>query len=350
MQNIFVSQNAPGAYRTLSEAILAVSDSRTEPAVITVAPGIYQEKIFIRKENLRIIGSGPENTVFCFGDGAKKPREDGSGEYGTFNTAVMLLAGKDITVENISVVNTAGPGCLAGQALAVYVASDRTSFLNCHFEGYQDTVFVGDLNDDSMKRLILPEHIRRSSVPAQHPVIRNYFLNCVISGDVDFIFGPNTAYFDRCKIVSRKRKSENRSFITAASTPAEQEFGLVFRRCHLTGDETNGQKASADCSDVKESVYLGRPWRDYAKTAFLRCQMEAHICPAGWHNWDRVKAEVTSSYVEYQNEGPGADPAKRASFSKQLNNPALDEYYSVQNVFRTPDEWIPPHFTQSPYR
>ena len=331
MKNILVSQTAPNAYRTLSEAIPAIEDAPTEPVFVTVEPGIYREKVYIIKENLTIIGSDPETTIFCYDDGAKKQREDGSGEYGTFNTAVMLLAGKNITVENITVMNTAGPGQLAGQALAIYVAADKTSFQNCHFLGFQDTVFVGDLTNDSLKKLMLPPHVQNSPVTIQHKIIRNYFHNCIISGDVDFIFGPNTAYFDHCKIVSKKRESESCSFITAASTPIGQEFGLVFNHCHLVGE------------DEPSSVFLGRPWRDYAKTAFLNCRMDEHICPDGWHNWGKEKAEVVSCYVEYNNNGPGADAAGRAAFSKQLTNPKLDQYFSVQNVFQMPDEWIPPH-------
>ena len=327
MQTIYVDKNRPDAFHSLQEAVLAVPDNREETMRICVAPGIYEEKVFIRKENLEIVGEDPETTVFRYGDGARKPRPDGSGEYGTFNTAVILLAGKNLHMENITVENTAGPGYLAGQALALYVAADRCSFHNCRFLGWQDTIFAGEAVTCRMKNLMLPDYFSNSSVPVEYPVLRNYFRDCYISGDVDFIFGPNVVFFDRCEIFSRKRRSEDRAFITAASTPAGQEFGLVFSHCRLTGDSE------------PESVYLGRPWRDFAKTAFVGCHMDGHICPEGWQNWGKSRAEALCSYVEYDNDGPGARTSARAPFSRQLTNPDLAEYYSRENVLSGEDGW-----------
>nr|WP_296481348.1 pectinesterase family protein [uncultured Acetatifactor sp.] len=327
MQTIYVDKIRTDAFSSLQEAVLSVPDDRQETVRILVAPGIYEEKIFIRKENLEIVGENPETTVFRYGDGARKPRPDHSGELGTFNTAVILLAGKNLRMENITVENTAGPGRTAGQALALYAAADRCSFHNCRFLGWQDTVFAGEAVPCKIKNLMLPDFFCRSSVPVEYPVLRNYFDNCYISGDVDFIFGPNVVFFDQCEIFSKKRQSEDRAFITAASTPAGQEFGLVFSRCRLTGD---GDPAS---------VYLGRPWRDFAKTAFVSCHMDGHICPEGWQNWGKARAEVLCSYVEYDNAGPGARTQARASFSRQLAHPGLAEYYSRENVLAGEDGW-----------
>ena len=89
MQTIHLSRTDPDAFHSLQEAVLAIPDDRSEPVRILVSPGIYEEKVWIRKENLEIIGEQPENTIFRYGDGARKPRPDGSGEYGTFNTAVL---------------------------------------------------------------------------------------------------------------------------------------------------------------------------------------------------------------------------------------------------------------------
>ncbi len=83
MQTIHLSRTDPDAFHSLQEAVLAIPDDRSEPVRILVSPGIYEEKVWIRKENLEIIGEQPENTIFRYGDGARKPRPDGSGEYGT---------------------------------------------------------------------------------------------------------------------------------------------------------------------------------------------------------------------------------------------------------------------------
>lgn len=329
MYTILVSKTRPGAFKTLQEAVLSIDDRHTETVRILVEAGVYEEKVFIRKEHIEIIGESPETTVFRYGDGARKRRDGEDREYGTFNTAVILLAGRDIVMKNIAVENTAGPGCIAGQALALYAAADRCSFYHCHFTGYQDTVYTGSAISDRMKSLMLPAYFTQSDVFIGYPLLRNYFKDCRISGDVDFIFGSNTVFFDHCEICSRKRESESRAFITAASTPAGQEFGFVFSHCTLTGE--------ADT----ESVYLGRPWRDFAKTAFVRCRMDGHICPEGWHNWEKARAEAVCSYVEAGNYGPGAVSDKRAPFSRQLTNPELLSYFSIQNVLGGEDGWKP---------
>lgn len=260
MTTIHVSKNDPSAFSTLQEAILSIDDRHDETIRIEVAPGIYEEKLFIRKENIEIVGDDPLMTVFRYGDGAKKPRPDGSGEYGTFNTAVIFIAGKDITLRNLTIESTAGPGYLAGQALAVYAAADRLSCYNCRFTGWQDTIFNGDPMTCNMKKLMLPDFFQASEVPIVHKFYRNYFKDCYVCGDVDYIFGPNTAFFDHCEIHSIARVSEEKAYITAASTPAGQEFGLIFSHCRITGEEP-------------DSVYLGRPWRDCAKTAFICCEL-----------------------------------------------------------------------------
>jgi len=317
MTTIHVSKNDPSAFSTLQEAILSIDDRHDETIRIEVAPGIYEEKLFIRKENIEIVGDDPLMTVFRYGDGAKKPRPDGSGEYGTFNTAVIFIAGKDITLRNLTIESTAGPGYLAGQALAVYAAADRLSCYNCRFTGWQDTIFNGDPMTCNMKKLMLPDFFQASEVPIVHKFYRNYFKDCYVCGDVDYIFGPNTAFFDHCEIHSIARVSEEKAYITAASTPAGQEFGLIFSHCRITGEEP-------------DSVYLGRPWRDCAKTAFICCELGDHICP-----------EVLSDYIEYGNFGPGADCSGRSPLSRCLVNPEVETYFSKENVLVGEDGWIP---------
>ena len=257
MTTIHVSKNDPSAFSTLQEAILSIDDRHDEAIRIEVAPGIYEEKLFIRKENIEIVGDDPLTTVFRYGDGAKKPRPDASGEYGTFNTAVIFIAGKDITLRNLTIESTAGPGYLAGQALAVYAAADRLSCYNCRFTGWQDTIFNGDPMTCNMKKLMLPDFFQASEVPIVHKFYRNYFKDCYVCGDVDYIFGPNTAFFDHCEIHSIARVSEGKAYITAASTPAGQEFGLVFSHCRITGRGAGLRLSRSSLERLREdSVYL----------------------------------------------------------------------------------------------
>ena len=73
-------------------------------------------------------------------------------------------------------------------------------------------------------------------------------------------------------------------------------------------------------------VYLGRPWRIYAKTVFMNCTLGSHILPEGWNNWSKPDAEKESFYAEYQNSGPGSDLKNRVEWAHQLSAKEAKKY------------------------
>ena len=79
-------------------------------------------------------------------------------------------------------------------------------------------------------------------------------------------------------------------------------------------------------------VYLGRPWRDFAKTVFIDCEIGSHILAEGWNNWGRPSTENTVFYAEYNTTGTGANQTKRVKWSKSLTKTeALT--YSKSEIF-----------------
>ncbi|HEY7087923.1 MAG TPA: pectinesterase family protein, partial [Tepidisphaeraceae bacterium] len=152
---------------------------------------------------------------------------------------------------------------------------------------------------------------------------RQLFENCYIAGGVDFIFGGSTAVFDRCHIHSLRD-----GFVTAASTPKDQQFGYVFLNCKLT----------AENDSVK--VALGRPWRADASVTYINTEMPANIRPAGWNNWNNPAREKTARYAEFNSTGPGANPAARVPWSKQLSESEAKQY-TIENVLGGIDGWDP---------
>lgn len=310
----------------------AAEESNITPVIIYVAPGTYTGQVLIERPYVTLLGEAGKETVFSYGLGAYEILEDGS-RRGTFRTASVRIDCHDFTAENITFQNTAGYGHTVGQALAVYVDGDRNIFNNCRFLSSQDTLFTAPLPPAAAK----PGGF---TGPGEHrPRIhgRQYYRNCFIRGDVDFIFGGATAYFDGCTIFSQKpgdRKPPESpdeeviyGYITAASTPAEQKYGYVFKDCKLISDCPPG------------SVYLGRPWREYAKTVFIRCELGAHIHPAGWNDWN--KPHELFYYGEYASYGPGAAPGSRADFSRQLTE-AEAALLTPETVLAGPDGWKPP--------
>lgn len=270
MREITVAADGSGDFKTITEALEAIRAYMDYRVTVNIKNGEYHEKLIIPSwlENVDFIGEDPEKTIITYNDYAKLDN------MGTFRTYTVRVDGCDLTFKNLTFRNNAGR---VGQAVALHTEGDNLKFENCRFLGDQDTLFLAGHDSDLQ------------------------FDNCYIEGTTDFIFGPATAYFNDCRIHSKAD-----SYITAASTPQDVEIGFVFKNCKLTADP-----------EVKK-VYLGRPWRPYAYTAFIDCEMDSHITPAGWDNWRNPDNENTARYIESGSRGPGANPTARVKWAKTL--------------------------------
>lgn len=184
--------------------------------------------------------------------------------------------------------NTAGPE--KHQAVAIRVQSDRAIFLNCRFEGYQDTLYV--------------------------QTHRQFYRSCVIAGTVDFIFGDATAVFQNCLIVVRKPLDNQQNIVTAQGRYDRRETtGIVLQNCRITAD----QKLIPIKSKIR--TYLGRPWKEFSRTIIMESTIGDFIDPAGWLPWEGEFALKTLYYAEFNNKGPGAKLEDRVKWPgyKRIN-------------------------------
>jgi pectinesterase len=284
-KKVVVAQDGSGDFQTIQAAVNSMPDHAQLRLTIFVKNGTYQEKLVIPswKTKITLIGEDKEKTIITWND------YSGKGTLNTFTSYTVLIQGNDFQAENITFENSAGTG--VGQAVALHVEADRCIFKNCRILANQDTLYTGVDNS------------------------RQYYVDCYIEGTTDFIFGPATAMFENCHIHCKKN-----SYITAASTPQHKQFGYVFKNCTIT-----------TTSDVTK-LYLGRPWRPYAKTVFLNCDLSENILPEGWHNWNKPDAEKTSFYAEYKSIGKGAKPVQRVPWSHQLTDEQAKEY-TLENIF-----------------
>ena len=296
---ITVAQDGTGDFKTVQEAINSIRDLGQAIVTINIKNGVYQEKLVIpsQKTSIILVGESRDNTVLTYDDFSGKPipagmEIPGKDKYSTFTSYSFLIQGNDITLENLTIQNTAGP---VGQAVALHLEGDRIIVKNCRILGNQDTLLV--TKDGS----------------------RQYFVDCFIEGTTDFIFGEATVLFANCTIKSLKN-----SFVTAASTRENARFGFVFQNCKLIAGE------------AATEVYLGRPWRPFAKTVFIECDLGKHIRAEGWDPWKGDKMfpdkDKTAFYREYKNSGEGSDVSKRAPWSKQLTKKEAKEY-TMKNIF-----------------
>lgn len=289
-----VAADGSGDFKTVQQAIDAVPDFRKNVTVIFIKNGLYKEKLVLAgsKPRIKFIGESVEKTILTYDDYSSKRNVFGE-EMGTSGSASFYIYGDEFSAENITFQNSSGP---VGQAVAVWVAGDKVQFKNCRFLGFQDTLYTYGYKS------------------------RQYYKDCYIEGTVDFIFGSSTAVFDNCEIYCKKG-----GYVTAASTHDSTRYGYVFMDCRITG---NGGS---------DSFYLGRPWRPYAKTVFIRCELGDIIHPDGWNNWGKESNEKTAYYAEYKNTGPGSKPRKRVIWSHQLTDSQAEEY-KISKIF---DGWLP---------
>lgn len=275
-----VAKDGSGDFLSVQEAVDAAPDyCRNSGVSIYVRNGVYHEKVTVpaNRQRLRLVGESLEGTVITYDDYAMRPDFTGR-PMGTSATPTFFVYGDDFLAENITFENSSGEGRNIGQACAIMVDADRAAFIGCRFSANQDTIYTYGKGQ------------------------RQYFRNCLIEGTTDFIFGASTVLFEDCDIVSRKD-----SYVTAASTPEHAAFGYVFLNCRFLHAEGVGK------------VYLGRPWRPFARTVLIGCWLDGHIRPEGWHNWDKSYAEKTVFYAEYGSMGPGAaDRRERVSWSRTL--------------------------------
>jgi pectinesterase len=304
-----VSQDGTAEYKSIRQAIDSIPKNNSQNIKIFIKNGVYKEKLFIENFNINLIGENAEKTIITFADYAKKKFFDGR-VMGTFNSYTFYIGGNDFKAENITFKNSSGSGKIYGQAIACYVDSDNSYFKNCRFLGNQDTLFTGPLPPSP----IIPGSFSGPRENAPRLSTTQYYDNCFIEGDVDFIFGSAKAIFNKCEIFSKNRIEKINGYITAPSTPSNQEFGYVFINCKLTSD--------AD----PETVYLGRPWREYAKSVFINCWMGEHIISHGWDNWGKVNAEKTAMFGEYNSTGPGAKMNKRVKWANILTDKEAEKY------------------------
>ena len=148
---------------------------------------------------------------------------------------VMWVKNDGFQLRNLSVVNTYDQGRSSSGSAQQAIAfrsegADRVHLEQVHLLGHQDTLYL------------------RS--PAANATVRTFVHRSLVAGDVDFIYGPATAYFLASEIrwVGTKRGLKS-GYIGAPSTNLNIPYGFVFEDCDFTSD-----------GGTTGSVYLARQW------------------------------------------------------------------------------------------
>jgi pectin methylesterase-like acyl-CoA thioesterase len=269
-------------FTTLQAAVTAAPETG---ATIRIAPGEYREVVHIDKPNIELRGMGtdPAKVVIVYANGA-------SNTCGTSCSATVFVTGDNFLATNLTIANDwSKTGKPRTQALALSISGDRAVLRNVRLLGNQDTLLA------TSKGCRTGGSGADGAPAAACRIARQYYDHCYIEGEVDFIFGNAKAVFHDCEIHSVVHPAGG--YLTAnGRSKADEDSGYVFNHCRLTAEPGVG------------NIYLGRPWRDYARVIFMNTEMGPHILPEGWSEWhkgetDRLK---TAYYAEFHNTGPGA--------------------------------------------
>ncbi len=285
-----VSKDGSGDYTTVQAAIDAVAEGET--ATIMVKAGTYEGmvKVGLRTKPstkcISLIGEGMDKTIITAANGKNNI---GSGK-DVRDYATLAVFAPDFYAQDICIQNTGGKA--AGQALALHMDGDRSTFYRCKITGYQDT------------------HRTKKGV-------RSYYKECVIEGATDYIYAGGTCWFEHCTLNCVAggyiTAPEDITYYTTASDGTTKIWlGFIFNECSVT-------KASG-VSD--KSVSLGRCWgAEKCGSMFLNCQLNNIIKAAGWETMGGNDG-TKSYYAEYKSKNGTAlaDVSNRISWSHQLTD------------------------------
>jgi pectin methylesterase-like acyl-CoA thioesterase len=269
-----VALDGSGSFCSVQGAIDALPARNTAASSITIAAGTYHEIIhFTQKNNVTLHGADRTGTIIS----------------GTNNnnlnagTVTRSLVGIDnssgLIVENLTIQNLTPQGGSQAEALRLQ---------KC------DMCVVRDADITSLQDTLLWDG-------------RIYAENCMIAGNVDYVWSSGVAYFNKCEI-----KTVVRSGAIVQARNAAGAYGYVFVDSKLTSDPgITGQTLAR----IDASVYPG------SHVAYINCQMGSHIAPVGWQ---LTAGTATSSlrFWEYQSVDPNGNPidvSRRLAGSTQIS-------------------------------
>ncbi len=285
--------------------------------VVNVAAGTYTAKITTDLCNLTLVGANTgkadDKSILTY-SAVESTVDIVSGKAYGLDCATLKVTGENFTAKNITIRNDFNyirdsKKESSPQGLALTVAGDKAELVGVHLYGNQDTLYLKNG--------------------------RAYFKDCLIEGNIDFIFGEATgiAFFDECEIkaiTKSENKENNNGYVTAmkADDTTKPDYGYVFSNCNFTDD---GKLADG-------SMSLGRPWGKKATVAYISCTFSKAYstlaydgkAKSRWFDMSGNKPE-DADFVEYDSKGDGKITEAVAGGS--ILTAAEAANYTMANVF-----------------
>ena len=267
---VTVDWNGDGDVCSIQGAV----DAAANGATIEVHNGTYIGVVyFTDKNNLSFIGESREGTVIA---GTNNENLNGG-------TRARALVGTEhlngLRVERLTIENWTPQGGGQAEALAL---------LSC------DQCVVKDTTIRSLQDTLLWQG-------------RVYAENCLIEGNVDYIWGTGSVFFEGCEIRTVGRKG----YIVQSRNEGSAS-GYVFSNCRLTSD-------AGITGDILARIESDRFPNSHV--AYINCEMGSHIDSAGWQvTGGNVSGLRFYEYHSVDPQGNLINVSARAAGSRQLSD------------------------------
>lgn len=279
-----ITVGSGGTYSTVQGAINSLSTTSTTAQSIFILAGTYTEQVTIpaRAAALTIYGYTTDTTSYTSNVVTIQHSSSlASGAADDEATGTVINLAANTKFYNINIKNTYGAG---SQAIALSAYNTEQGYYGVGFYGYQDTLLAETGNQ--------------------------VYGKCYIEGAVDFIFGQHARiWIDSSDI----RVSAGGGAITANGRSSSSDVSYyVINKSSVA--------ASQSSTAGTGTVYLGRPWSEYARVDFQNTVLSGIINSAGWEEWSSSTPNTEDvTFEEYGNTGAGAS-GTRASFSTKLSS------------------------------
>ncbi len=267
---VVVAADGSADFCTVQGAVDQIEPHRTVPATIFIRKGRYEELVRVGRErrHVHLVGEDRKGTVIaCTNNDKLNP--------GWIQRAVFGVEGDDFVLENLTVQNTTP--YKGSQAEAVYIYAERCVLRIADFLSFQDTLNLS------------------GSV---------YVSGCTIEGDVDYVWGYGSAFFEDCEL-----RTMHDGYIVQTRNSAGKP-GYVFLNCKLTAAP---EVKRCWLARIETASFPG------SHVAFIHCQMGAHIAAAGWQV--TCPASTALRFAEFQSTdlaGHALDVTTRDPAARQL--------------------------------
>lgn len=305
---IVVAADGTGDFCTVQSAIDYVPENSSRRIVLELKRGTYREMVRVpmNKNKITLHGEDRHKSIIAYTDNA---RVNGR------SRGMFEVMGADFVLQNLTLHNTTEKDGSQAETLLVRQSADRFAVDHCDFSSLQDTLQITG---------------------------RAYLADCFVEGDVDFVWGSGTVFFENCEL-----KALNPGYLVQSRNNATH-LGYIFDNCRLTA------------APGVERYILARiePTRWPAShVAFIHCVMGPHIAPVGWQ-FDTVKPSDRPPvppekvhgptdqirFEEFENttpEGKPVDVSQRIAPARQLTPEEAAKETDVLQVLGGTDQWDP---------